>query len=231
MSGLKFNPAFDLLIGMDGGAGTMNPAAVIAQDHGDTQLKILREVAPGHGYGPSRFAELLSGVIDRDFGQARGIRAWGDPAILQHHGDREEGQLTWQEIVSTILGVPIMVPFDGSNEIALRLDAVKGELKTDGQRPNMIIDRAGCPQLVRGFASGYRYKRRPDTASTTYEPTPEKNEYSHVHDALQYLVGGYRGRTKIIRAARDDALRQRASSPAPWSGKSRGQFDPMKVGG
>jgi hypothetical protein len=66
-------------------------------------------------------------------------------------------------------------------------------------------------------------------ASTTYEPTPEKNEYSHLHDALQYLVGGYRGRVRIIARARADATRSRASSPSPWGSKRRGDFDPLKV--
>lgn len=230
---LKFDPRFPLLIGLDGGAGTMNPAAIIAQDHGDTQLKALREVVPGHGYGPTRFGELLAGIIDRDFPEAREIRAWADPAAMQVHGDREEGQLSWLDIVSGILNVPIWIPFDGSNEIALRIDAVKAELKTDGLRPNLIIDRRGCPKLIRGFASGYCFKRKPETASTTYEPTPDKNDYSHPHDALQYLVGGYRGRTRIIAAARASATRGRLTDGrggSVWgASKGRGNFDPRTL--
>jgi hypothetical protein len=227
---LAINSALPLLIGLDGGGGTLNPAAVFAQDVA-AQLNVLRELVPGHGYGPSRFGELLAATIDQHFGAAREIRAWADPAS-QYGGDKEGGQLAWVEIVAAAIGVPILIPFDGSNEIALRTDAVKAELKTDGQRPNMLIDRAGCPKLIRGFASGYRYKRKPDSASTEYDAVPEKNDYSHPHDGLQYLVGGYRGRTRIIRNARADAMREKATAiRSVWGGsRAPGSFDPMKVG-
>jgi hypothetical protein len=46
-----------------------------------------------------------------------------------------------------------------------------------------LVDKTGCPTIVAGFEHGYRYKRRRDG---THEETPEKNEYSHPHDAVQY---------------------------------------------
>ena len=45
----------------------------------------------------------------------------------------------------------------------------------------------GMKTLVAGFDGGYRYKRRTDG---TYEVTPQKNSFSHLADAAQYLALG-----------------------------------------
>lgn len=45
-----------------------------------------------------------------------------------------------------------------------------------------------CSLLIRGFASEYKFRRLRASGSSgaAYTPQPEKNEYSHIHDALQY---------------------------------------------
>lgn len=235
---LEYDPKLDLLIGLDGGGGTLNPAAVFGQLAGGWQLRILGEFVPGHGFGPSRFGEQLAEIVSARFPASR-LKAWADPAS-QHGADREDGQLAWNEIVAAAIGCPVLIPFEGSNEIALRTDAVKGELRTDGQKPNMLLSPA-CTMLIRGFASKYRFRKRPPGAASAYEPVPEKNEYSHPHDALQYLVGGVRGRTAIVRAG---TRRAGAASGqgSPWAsgissvsrgatgkGGARGGFDVHKV--
>jgi hypothetical protein len=40
-----------------------------------------------------------------------------------------------------------------------------------------------CQKLIKGFRSGYRYKVKKNGES---EDSPDKNEFSHVHDANQY---------------------------------------------
>ena len=45
-----------------------------------------------------------------------------------------------------------------------------------------IIDPS-CSMLIKGFAHGYRYKKKKDGQ---VEEKPDKNEYSHIHDANQY---------------------------------------------
>lgn len=46
-----------------------------------------------------------------------------------------------------------------------------------------------CDMLIRGFVSEYKYRKLRSSGSigTSYTPTPEKNDYSHIHDALQYF--------------------------------------------
>jgi len=236
---LIYDPQLPLLIGADGGAGTLKPAAVFAQIHAGWQLRILKEVVPGHGYGPTRFSEMVVAAIEQGFPRIQELMAWGDPSTGRG-ADTEGGEQTWGEIFGKALGIPLRIPFNGSNEIALRTDAVRAELMTDGTTPNMIIDPYSCPVLIRGFASTYRFKKRTDGS---YEPTPDKTSVADdVHNALQYLVGGARGRQAIVQGVRNRARdRQEAgdkpsgwpngagvSRGAPAKGGSRG-FDPHKV--
>jgi hypothetical protein len=42
--------------------------------------------------------------------------------------------------------------------------------------------------LRKGFNGGYRYKKIGSGGNARYTPDPEKNEYSHPHEALQYAI-------------------------------------------
>ena len=55
-------------------------------------------------------------------------------------------------------------------------------------KSGLLIDRR-CPQIIKGFQGGYCY-RRMQVSGERYEDKPEKNMYSHIHDALQYLMLG-----------------------------------------
>ena len=43
-----------------------------------------------------------------------------------------------------------------------------------------------CPRLLEGFEGGYGFKKKSD--NTGYHDYVDKNKYSHVHDALQYMA-------------------------------------------
>jgi hypothetical protein len=55
-------------------------------------------------------------------------------------------------------------------------------------KPVLLIDRR-CPQLIKGFEGGYAYKRM-EVSGERYADKPDKNMFSHVHDAAQYLFLG-----------------------------------------
>ena len=44
-------------------------------------------------------------------------------------------------------------------------------------------------QLIKGFEGGYQYKRM-EVSGERYADKPDKNMFSHIHDALQYLMLG-----------------------------------------
>ncbi|MGI2031952.1 hypothetical protein ACRQ1B_06120 [Rhizobium panacihumi] len=229
---IDFDPRLALGIGIDISTNTLNPAAVFGQQKGP-RIVLIDELYLGHGVGPARFAEALKRKIDEDYRGASKIRAWGDPAS-QYGGDREGGQLAALEILAMVLGIPILIPFGGSNELGMRLDAVKTELRGYHEPDSeLLVCPEKCPILLEGFDGKYRYKKRPDHASTEYEEQPEKTHpWSDIHDGGQYLIGGFRGRAGVIRgAAGRDHVEDRADRPprsrSPWG---RGGFDPHKAG-
>ena len=76
-----------------------------------------------------------------------------------------------------------------SNDVSLRLESVSGPLQrmVDGQSGVLIDYR--CKELIKGFEGGYHY-RRMQVSGERYEDKPAKDRFSHIHDALQYLMLG-----------------------------------------
>jgi len=80
-----------------------------------------------------------------------------------------------------------------TNDIDTRLRAVEGYLlqQRDGG-PAMMLDRSRCPRLIQALNGMYRYSK---TSLDVSKPKPDKNEWSHVADALQYAVLANSGAT------------------------------------
>ena len=209
-----------LLIGMD---AALHPAAILGQPMPNGQIRITDELVPGQGFGASRFAEMLLDLLDRRYAMCTDIRAWADPAS-QYGADREGGELAWIETMQEALHMPILIPANGSNELGLRLGAVEQELThfIDGHTPRLLIS-PHCKILNRGFMSGYRFKKL-SVGSEKFSLQPEKNDYSHPHDGLQYLVLGYRGRQEVTGRNRRPN-HGRSSRPMR---KAQCSFDPHK---
>ena len=236
---IGFDPNLELIIGVDISTNTLNPAAVFMQVKAPGRIVIIDELAPGHGTGSARFAEALKQRIEERYSEATKIRIFCDPAS-QYGGDREGGQLAAIDMVSIVLGLPVLIPANGSNELGMRLDAVKAELRGHMEKDtHLLICPVRCPETLEGFDGKYRYKRRPESASTDYEDQPEKTHpHSDLHDGLQYGVLGIRGRVGALRgAAGTDPGKQKGSGG--WGGSAgqkrtgnvhRGGFNVHKVG-
>ena len=85
-----------------------------------------------------------------------------------------------------------------SNDVLIRLEAVNATLTrmTDGES-GLLIDPK-CINLIKGFSGGYHYKRI-QTSGERYDEKPNKNRFSHIHDALQYLLlGAGEGRSLVL---------------------------------
>ena len=85
-----------------------------------------------------------------------------------------------------------------SNDVALRLESVNATLSrmVDGES-GILIDPK-CINLIKGFDGGYHY-RRMQVSGERYDEKPNKNRFSHIHDALQYLLlGAGEGRSLTI---------------------------------
>jgi hypothetical protein len=70
-----------------------------------------------------------------------------------------------------------------TNDPDKRIQAVERLLSQQLDGKAMFLIDPRCTMLIRGFRSGYRYKVK---KNGEIEDKPDKNEFSHCHDALQY---------------------------------------------
>ena len=208
-----------LYIGIDFG---LTPAAVIGQKVRNRWL-IQSEVV-AFDMGIVRFAEVLRNEIATRFSQASDVYIYGDPA----------GDFRAQTDESTpfhiLRGAGLRAFPAPSNSVDLRLESVAQQLnKMVEGKPAFLIDRR-CQQLIKGFEGGYAYKRM-EVSGERYADKPDKNMYSHIHDALQYLLlGAGEGRalmsnqkpSQVVHAKKDfDVFKRKPKSathkPSVWS--------------
>jgi hypothetical protein len=166
-----------LYIGIDFG---LTPAAVFGQKVRGRWLIQSEIVAIDMGI--VRFAEMLRQEIATRFGNLE-VNIFGDPA-----GDFR-AQTDESTPFQILRGAGLRAVPTHSNSVDLRLEAVSSNLNkmADG-KPAFMIDRR-CATLIKGFEGGYSYKRL-QVSGERFDDKPEKNMYSHIHDALQYLMLG-----------------------------------------
>jgi len=164
-------------IGIDFG---LTPAAVFGQKVRGRWLIQSEIVAIDMGI--VRFSELLRQEIATRFPHVD-VHIFGDPA-----GDfrAQTDETTPFQIMR---GAGLRALPAPSNSVDLRLESVSQALNkmADGKSA-FLVDRR-CPSLIKGFEGGYQYKRM-EVSGERYADKPEKNMYSHIHDALQYLMLG-----------------------------------------
>jgi hypothetical protein len=180
---LEFAPWRKLIIGLDAG---LSPAAAFLQRMPNGQWRCLREIATIAGTGPIRFGQLLALTLKENYPNLDGqkIVCYADPSA-QHGNDKDDGEMSWIEIVSFHAGLTVLPA--PTNALIPRLEAVRKPLMTliDGE-PAFLLDPNLCPVLREGFNSGYRFKKLPLVDIERYSEEPEKTPHSHPHDALQY---------------------------------------------
>ena len=132
--------------------------------------------------GIVRFAELLRSEIATRYGNLE-VNIYGDPA-----GDFR-AQTDESTPFQVLRGAGLMARPTTSNDVALRIESVSTVLNrmVDGQSGILIDFR--CKELIKGFEGGYQY-RRLQVSGERYEDKPLKDRYSHIHDAMQYLMLG-----------------------------------------
>ena len=88
-------------------------------------------------------------------------------------------------------------PIPGKQAPEARLSAVRGRLTSliDGKPAVRLHPR--CKMLRKGFMGKYEY-RRMHVSHDRYTDKPDKNDYSHPHDALQYVATKLFGRLQSL---------------------------------
>ena len=104
---------------------------------------------------------------------------WGDPAGEQKYSTKEGG---WTSNARLMRENGVEVKSSEQNPAA-RYNAVDDQLAIiDG----LLIDPS-CVRLINGFMGGYHYKEI-GAGTGIYQDKPDKNRFSHIHDALQYAM-------------------------------------------
>lgn len=171
---LSPEPYKDIIVGMD--TSGIHPAAVIIQFQREKWCILDEIYMEGEGLENFLHAGLIP-ILRERYANCPVVCAV-DPsnprdsytAITPRQRLEELGITTVSEI---------------SNSPKARIQAVEHLLNLD---VGGLLVNKDCQMTVRGFVSEYRYRKLRSTASfgTAYTPVPEKNEYSHVHDAIQY---------------------------------------------
>ncbi len=164
------------------------------------------------GVGPTRFGKGLKAYLAEHFPEhyaaQAGIGHNGGPPPDDVPGEREDAieiwcdpsakdgtdnsgnEQSWMAIVQGQLGRRFKIRPARSNALHVRLEAVRVPLVNllDGQFPGFLISPT-CKILRKGFLSGYHYRKvAVGDGSGRFDVEPNKNMYSHGHDALQYAA-------------------------------------------
>ena len=168
-----------LILGADWG---LTPACAIGQLLPNGRLVILDEFVC-FDTGIIRFADTLTAYIKRHYPNNPVAIAVGDPSGTAR---AQSDERTIFDLMNT--HTPWRWRPAQSNELTIRIEAVNLALNRmiDGQ-PGFQLSPS-CSTLRKAFAGGYHYKKVSSANNATFHETPNKNEFSHISDALQYLA-------------------------------------------
>ena len=189
-----------ILLGWDWGKG--GEACIVAQKLPTGQLRVLEEFVADN-IGLEDFAKnFVKPYLEKTFPpltdqeKIDGVKPWviesvGDPSGMATSGQAKDG-LNYFDILNNsrhglFHGWFITRPAK-SNNIEVRLNSVRyfATEKTLAGAPKLQVNKS-CSRLRRGFNAGYVYKRMQVTGTARYADKPDKNDFSHPHDGLQYI--------------------------------------------
>lgn len=202
----ELSPVLPLRIGMDFGR---TPAAVIGQCDVLGRWSVRHELC-AFDMGVKPFAEQLARFLAERCAGYEIELFTGDPA-----GEARDAndQTVFQILAAN--GFPMARPAS-TNDPSIRVGAVQDLFRRMVQGIPALVIHPECKMLARACLDGYRY-RKMKIIGERYEDKPDKNEWSHVAEALQYLLlGGGEGRAMIRRTdrpARRPALARMDDSP------------------
>ncbi len=180
---ISAEPGIPLLLGWDFG---LTPACIVAQLVG-SELRILHEFIEGNG-SISKLAPAVWSFLNVRY---RNWTAYEDKIFSLIDPAGFQRAQTDERTCADVLrkeGFRNIQP--GPVDWEARRSAVEQFLvKLERGKACMQISDVGAPVLIAGFAGGYRYPEK----ALEIEPAqirPVKDQYSHPHDALQYLCWG-----------------------------------------
>jgi len=165
-------------------------ACILAQLSPAGQLRIFGEFVGTGGLHSFVMNAIKPGLTE--FGKLRFVKSTGDPAGAKR-GDLDE-KFALQMLNDGYEDMLCNLPFDteaaDTNALMPRIDGVNHFLNRSINGAPALIIHPRCSTLRKGFAGRYEYKRVQVVGADRFKDIPDKNQYSHPHDALQYICRG-----------------------------------------
>lgn len=201
---IPIDPHAKVYAGVD--ASGRNPSALFAQKGADGQVKKIRELVC-EDMGAELFAVFLKREVNALFPR-QDIEWWGDPSAFykQNSDERTYADILKAKAGITIKPAPVL-------RVRPRIEAVESMFLRlgPGGKPAVVICPS-CKVYIRGLSGGYKYRRMQTSGSARYSPEPEKNRYSDVQDADQYVTCGLGEYKKMTGKERHDERGLRTNS-------------------
>jgi hypothetical protein len=155
----------------------LNPACLITYINSLGQWFWVKEFC-GCDIGIIDFAEMVNLWCAERFPSSCDYVDIGDPAGRI----RDTLKGSPRDYIYQSTGINIQ---DGLQNFKIRRESIAGRLTRHIQgEPALLIDPTECPMVIAGFNGGYCYPEIQGTG--IFKSEPEKNKYSHIHDAGQY---------------------------------------------
>jgi hypothetical protein len=177
-----------IFVGIDFG---LTPAAVFGQKTAAGRWMIFDELVT-EDMGAKNFAKLLNQKINHEYPNCK-FEIYGDPA-----GDQraQTDEITPFQILNSE-GINAYPTY--TNDFIIRREAVAATLtRMDFAGNTGFCIGPKATMIRKALAGGYKYKRMAVSGQERYQDKPDKGRYSHVADALQYLMVGAGEGSNII---------------------------------
>jgi hypothetical protein len=178
-----------LQVGIDFG---LTPAAVIGQITLSGGFVIFDELVT-FNMGAMSFGKLLHEKLNTTYKDFEHIEVYADPAGM---GRAQTDEQTPFQILDKqgIVAFPTH-----TNDFTVRREVVADYLmRLDFTGKPAFMVTQGAPTVRKALAGGYKYKRMQVSGDERFMDTPDKGKFSHCGDALQYLVLGAVGDSRVV---------------------------------
>ena len=154
----------------------LTPACSFSQVDAKGRWNVFDELY-AESLGISRFSGDVLDYCTRKYPSFK-FEDYGDPA------GNQRSQVDERTCFDILKAKNIMIK-DGEQSVMRRLESVRKALTTLVDGDPMFTLHPRCKRLRKGFMGGYHYPQLRSKPGELKE-NPEKNVYSHIHDALQY---------------------------------------------
>jgi len=189
-----------------GGENGRTSAVVFGQVDAMGRLVIFDEIV-SEDVGAMEFGKYVKQMMQADYGAYRHM-IWLDIAA----GSR--GQVTDHTQLKVWNNLGLNCKLVKTNKPDIVVEALKAKFNTLIAGSPAIMISSKCKTLRKGLNGGYQY-RRVNVSGDKYAEKPDKGKYSHVCNALEYLVNGMGAGRELMSSSKFKAL---ANSGKQFSG-------------